>query len=157
MSAKRNARATAFAVALLVILAVPTAALAAPKVPGAEPFELTFEGKDRVCSFDVLLTILDGTRLHEDQDIVISTGPLTVTVTNLDSGASQTFNASGPTFNNGQVLTGPAIILQPASLNVGEPFLIYHRGRVVFTANNDGILTIASITGETVDICAALS
>jgi hypothetical protein len=156
MSAKRNARATAFAVALLVILAVPTAALAAPKVPGAEPDVLDFPAGE-LCSFPVELTILNGTLPRPGQGMVIVTGPLTVTVTNLDSGASQTFNASGPTFNNGQVLTGPAIILQPASLNVGEPFLIYHRGRVVFTANNDGILTIASITGKTVDICAALS
>jgi hypothetical protein len=157
MSAKRNARATAFAVALLVILAVPTAALAAPKVPGSEPVVLDPFPAGELCSFAVELTILNGTLPRPGQGMVIVTGPLTVTVTNLDSGASQTFNASGPTFNNGQVLTGPAIILQPASLNVGEPFLIYHRGRVVFTANNDGILTIASITGETVDICAALS
>jgi hypothetical protein len=157
MSAKRNARATAFAVALLVILAVPTAALAAPKVPGAEPVELDFTGPHRVCSFDVRLTILDGQRLHQDQGTVILTGPFTVKVTNLNSDASQTFNASGPTLveprSGALVLTGPSIILQPASRNVGPPFLIYHRGRVVFTENN----TIASITGETVDICAALS
>ena len=157
MSAKRNARATAFAVALLVILAVPTAALAAPKVPGAEPLELIFRDENRVCSFPVQLTILDGTLPRPGQGMVIVTGPLTVTVTNLDSGASQTFNASGPTLveprSGALVLTGPSIILQPASRNVGPPFLIYHRGRVVFTENN----TIASITGETVDICAALS
>lgn len=157
MFAKRNARATVFAAVLLVILAVPTAALAAPKVPGAEPLVLTFTGEDRVCSFPVQLTILDGQRLHEDQGTVILTGPLTVTVTNLTSGASQTFNASGPTLveprSGALVLTGPSIILQPLSAGLGEPFLIYHRGRVVFTANN----TIASITGETVDICAALS
>jgi hypothetical protein len=157
MSAKRNARATAFAVALLVILAVPTAALAAPKVPGAEPLELDFTGNDRVCSFDVRLTILNGQREHQGQGTVILTGPLTVTVTNLDSGASQTFNASGPTLvdprSGALVFTGPSIILQPASAGLGEPFLIYNLGRVVFTANN----TIASITGKTVDICAALS
>jgi hypothetical protein len=156
MSVKRNARATAFAVALLVILAVPTAALAAPKVPGAEPAVLDFPAGE-LCSFPVRFTILDGQRLHEDQGTVILTGPLTVTVTNLDSGASQTFNASGPTLveprSGALVFTGPAIILQPLSANLGEPFLIYHRGRVVFTENN----TIASITGETVDICAALS
>jgi Polysaccharide deacetylase len=38
------------------------------------------------------------------------------------------------------VLVGPAIIGQPASRGVGNPFLIYHRGRAVFTQNN----TIAS-------------
>jgi hypothetical protein len=157
MSAKRNARATAFAVALLVILAVPTAALAAPKVPGAEPVVLDFSAGE-LCSFPVQFTILDGQRLHEDQGTVILTGPFTVTVTNLSpGGASQTFNASGPTLveprSGALVLTGPSIILQPASRNVGPPFLIYNLGRVVFTANN----TIASITGKTVDICAALS
>jgi hypothetical protein len=156
MSAKQNARATAFAVALLVILAVPTVALAAPNIPGAEPVVADFPAGE-LCSFPVQLTILDGTLRRPGQGMVIVTGPLTVKVTNLDSGASQTFNASGPTFNNGQVLVGPAIILQPASFEVGEPFLIYNLGRVVFTENNDGILTIASITGKTVDICAALS
>jgi hypothetical protein len=156
MSVKRNASTTTFAVALLVILAVPTVALAAPKVPGAEPIVLDFPAGE-FCSFPVQLTILDGQRLHEGQGTVILTGPFTVTVTNLSSGASQTFNASGATLveprSGALVLVGPAIIGQPASRGVGDPFLIYHRGRAVFTENN----TLASITGETVDICAALS
>jgi hypothetical protein len=156
MSAKRNASAAAFAVALLAILAVPSAVLAAPKVPGAEPIVLDFPAGE-FCSFPVQLTILDGQRLHEGQGIVILTGPFTVTVTNLSSSTSQTFNASGATLveprSGALVLVGPAIIGQPASRGVGEPFLIYHRGRAVFTENN----TLASITGETVDICAALS
>jgi hypothetical protein len=87
---------------------------------------------------------------------VVLTGPFVVTVTNLVSGASQTFNASGPTMveprSGAVVLVGPAIIAQPASRGVGDPFLIYHRGRAVFTQND----TLASITGKTVDICAAL-
>jgi hypothetical protein len=156
MSAKQNARASAFAVALLVVLAVPTAALAAPKLPGVEPSVLEFPAGE-FCSFPVRLTILDGQRLHEGQGTVTLTGPFVVTVTNLATGASQTFNASGPTLvepgSGALVLTGPAIIGQPASMGVGEPFLIYHRGRAVFTQDN----TLASITGQTVDICAALS
>jgi hypothetical protein len=156
MPAKRNAGATALAVALLAILAVPTAALAAPAIPGAEPIVLDFPAGE-FCSFPVQLTILDGQRLHEGQGTVLLTGPFTATVTNLASGASQTFNASGSTIleprSGALVLAGPAIIGQPASRGVGEPFLIYHRGRAVFTENN----TLASITGETVDICAALS
>jgi hypothetical protein len=79
MSAKRNARATAFAVALLVILAVPTAALAAPKVPGAEPVVLPDFPAGELCSFPVRLTILDGQRMHQGQGTVILTGPFTVT------------------------------------------------------------------------------
>jgi hypothetical protein len=156
MSAKQNARATAFAVALLVILAVPTVALAAPKVPGAEPVMQDFPAGE-LCSFPVQFTILNGQREHQGQGTVIFTGPFTVKVTNLGSGASQTFNASGPTLvdprSGAPAFTGPTIILQPASAGLGEPFLIYNLGRVVFTENN----TIASITGKTVDICAALS
>jgi hypothetical protein len=151
MSAKRNASAAAFAVALLAILAVPSAVLAAPKVPGAEPIVLDFPAGE-FCSFPVQLIILDGQRLHEGQGTVILTGPFTVTVTNLSSGTSQTFNASGATLveprSGALVLVGPAIIGQPASRGVGEPFLIYHRGRAVFTENN----TLASITGEAGDL-----
>lgn len=156
MSTKRNVGVTVFAVALLVILTVPAAALAVPKVPGAEPIVLDFPAGE-FCSFPIQLSILDGQRLHQGPGTVVLTGPFVVTVTNLASGASQTFNASGPTLveprNGAVVLVGPAIIAQPASRGVGEPFLIYHRGRAVFTENN----TIASITGTTVDICAALS
>jgi hypothetical protein len=155
MSAKTNVGLAALAVALLVTLVVPSAALAAPTIPGVEPIVLDFPAGE-FCSFPVQLTILDGQRLHEDQGTVLLTGPFTVTVTNLSTGASQTFNASGPTLvepgSDALVLVGPAIIGQPASRGVGEPFLIYHRGRAIFTEN----LTLASITGETVDICAAL-
>jgi hypothetical protein len=109
------------------------------------------------CSFPVRFTFLDGQRLHEGQGTVILTGPFVATVTNLASGASQTFNASGPTLvehrSGALVLAGPAIIGESASMGVGEPFLIYQRGRAVFTQNN----TLASSTGTTVDICAALS
>jgi hypothetical protein len=156
MSVKRNATATAFAVALLIILAVPTAALAVPRVPGVEPFVVDVPAGE-FCSFPVQLTILDGQRLHQGPGTVVLTGPFAVTVTNMASGASQTFTASGPTMleprSGAVVLVGPAIIGQPASRGVGDPFLIYHRGRAVFTENN----TLASITGQTVDICAALS
>jgi hypothetical protein len=156
MSSKRNVGVTVFAVALLVILAVPTAALAVPKVPGAEPVVLDAPAGE-LCSFPIQLSILDGQRLHQGPGTVVLTGPFVLAVTNLASGASQTFNASGPTVIEPQsgrvVLVGPAIIAQPASRGVGEPFLIYHRGRAVFTEND----TLASITGRTVDICAALS
>lgn len=78
--------------------------------------------------------------------------PLSVTATNLDSGASRTFNASGPTFRNG-TLTGNALIGQPASRGVGPAFLIINRGRVTFNSDD----TIRTITGSHIDVCAALS
>jgi hypothetical protein len=90
-------------------------------------------------------------------DNLIVTGPIRITVTNTDADVSRTYNISGPTFvdttTGSIVLTGPALILQPASRNVGDPFLITTSGRVTFTENN----TIESIQGRiTHDICAEL-
>jgi hypothetical protein len=131
--------------------AAPSAAPAAPAVPGAEPVVLTFPAGE-FCAFPIEVTLLDGTRLHKDGSRLFSTGPLSVTVTNLDTGVAATFNASGPTFADG-TLTGTALIGQPASRNVGPAFLIINRGRVTFTANS----TINTITGSQIDICAALT
>ncbi|MCA1709508.1 MAG: hypothetical protein LC808_42005, partial [Actinobacteria bacterium] len=83
---------------------------------------------------------------------IYSTGSLTATITNESSGETQTFNISGPTFNDG-TLTGPALILQPASAGVGPAFLIVNKGRVTFTENN----TIATIKGSTTDVCEVLA
>ena len=124
--------------------------MAAPAVPSAEPVVLTFPAGE-LCAFPVELALLDGTRLNAGPAL-FSNGPLSITVTNLATGAAQTFNASGPTFADG-TLTGTALIAQAASRNVGPPFLILNRGRVTFTANN----TIQSITGDQIDICAALA
>lgn len=138
------------AVSVLAV-AVPSAAIAAPAVPGAEPVVVTAPAGE-YCAFPIQLSFRDGTRFHDEGGAVFSTGPLSVTATNLNTGASQTFNASGPTFRDGS-LTGPALIGQPQSSNVGDPFLIINRGRATFTANN----TIATITGNQIDVCASLS
>jgi len=88
----------------------------------------------------------------------IFTGPARVTVTNIETDVSRTYNISGPSFVDTTtgipVLTGPALILQPASRNVGDPFLITTSGRVTFIEN----FTIENIQGRiTHDICAELS
>ena len=139
------------AAASVAAIAAPSAAPAAPAVPGAEPVVLTFPVGE-FCAYPIEVAFLDGTRLHDDGSRLFSTGPLSVTVTNLNTGVAETLNASGPTFADG-TLTGTALIAQPASRNVGPAFLILNRGRVTFTANN----TIKTITGSQIDICAALT
>ncbi len=104
------------------------------------------------CAFPLQFSFRDGSKLHKDTSALFSTGPLSVTITNLDSGAAQTFNASGPTFRDG-TLTVHAPIGQPLSRGVGPAFLIINSGRVTFTANN----TIDTITGRHIDVCPVLS
>jgi hypothetical protein len=134
-----------------VAVAAPTVATAAPKLPQGESFNVTFPDGE-LCSFAVNLFVVDGTKLHKDTTPVFSTGPLTVTVTNLSHNTSKTYNVSGPTFRDG-TLTGPALILQPKSAGLGKPFLIINDGRVTF--NND--MTIKTITGKQTDLCDALA
>jgi hypothetical protein len=85
------------------------------------------------------------------------TGPFKATLTNLSSGVSRDYNVSGPGMvdpRSGQpVAVGPSLVFQPAS--VGEPFLLYIQGRVVFTNTNP--LQIDSVVGKVTDVCAQLS
>ena len=137
---------------------IPGVAGAAPAVPKAEP--LTFEFRaGELCPFPVQIVVLDGTKIHNtgNGDTIVA-GPISATVTNVTTGATRTYNASGPTFFRSgadvpTVSTGPQLILQPASRNVGPPFLIYTTGRVTWTPN----FTIASRTGHVTDVCAELS
>lgn len=148
---RRGTRYALLALTSLLAVAMPSLASAAPAVPGAVPQVADFPAGE-FCSFPIEVAFRDGTKLHKDSSRVFSTGPLSVTATNLDSGASRTFNASGPTFRNG-TLTGNALIGQPASRGVGPAFLIINRGRVTFNSDN----TIRTITGSQIDVCAALS
>lgn len=141
--------AVAATVALLPTL-MPTAAAAAPP-PRGETTTLTFPSGE-LCDFPVTIVVNDATKLHPGPGAVFSTGTLTATITNDATGETQTFNVSGPTFKNG-TLTGPALVLQPASAGLGPAFLIVNKGRVTFTENN----TIATITGNTTDVCAVLA
>jgi hypothetical protein len=89
---------------------------------------------------------------------VIVTGAATATVTNLETNQSRRYNISGPTFIDAEtgrlVLTGTALVGQPASQNVGSTFLIVTRGRVTFTPAN----TIESHHGTIAhNICTELA
>jgi hypothetical protein len=134
-------------------LAIPASATAAPKLPDVEPQSLVFPAGE-YCDFAIQYTYWDAQKLHDNAGAIVFTGPFVVTLENLDSDDAEvvTLNAPGPLLRDGTEV-GPWVIGQPASLGVGDPFLIYHRGRVTFNANN----TIASIHGKTVDLCAVLS
>jgi hypothetical protein len=133
-----------------------SAAALIPGVASAAPTEFIFPAGE-LCAFEVGLTPFGDQKTHDiGKGVILFTGRLTATVTNKETGATQSFNISGPTLGRGEVptaVTGPNLILQPASRNVGPAFLIYTTGRVNFTRE----FTIASRTGRVTDVCAALS
>jgi hypothetical protein len=141
----------------LVFAGVSGVGHGAPTVPGAEPVVLAVAPAGEFCSFPIKVTALDGQTARTVNGTFILTGPFTVTVTNTATGTSTTVNASGPTFvdtTTGLVTqVGPTLIGQPASRNVGPAFLILNFGRTEYTPN----LTIATITGQQTDLCAAVA
>jgi hypothetical protein len=137
-----------------------TQSLAAPAVPNGETSVIDAPA-DELCPFAVSIEVVSAAeeRPGSTDDNLIFTGPARITVTNTETDVSRTYNISGPTFidtttgPNGLVLTGPALILQPASFGLGDPFLITTSGRVSFTEDN----TIDRIQGRIAhDICAEL-
>jgi hypothetical protein len=138
---------------------VPGVAGAAPAVPNGEPVTLPVFPRGELCPFPVEITIVSAQKSRETgQGDTLVTGAFTTTVVNLDTAATRSYNIPGPTFYRTGAdvpteVTGPNLILQPASRNVGPAFLIYTTGRVTFTSD----FTIASRTGEITDVCAELS
>jgi len=126
---------------------------AAPAVPNGETTVLTFPAGE-YCAFPIELTLVSREKTHDSgHGDVVYTGALTSTAKNLASGVVHTYNLSGPGFDEGNTITGPQLIGQPASRNVGPPFLIVAHGRVTFTPD----FTIATRTGSVTDVCADLS
>ena len=79
------------------------------------------------------------------------TGPASVTVTNLSTNQSLTYNASGPVARTG--FQGLNFLGQPASSGAGT-FLIITSGHPTFNPDN----TLASLNGRVLhDICAELA
>jgi hypothetical protein len=139
-------------VLVAVAVAVPAVTNAAPTVPRGSTFTLTFPAGE-ICSFPISLTVSSNAKVHDSgQGVIVATGPTVATVTNLESMESQTYNISGPELA-GNIDVGPWLIFQPASRNVGPPFLTLTRGRVTFTPIN----TIDTVRGNVTDVCAALA
>jgi hypothetical protein len=141
-----------------------TQSLAVPAVPHGET-SVTDYPAGELCAFPVRIEVVATTattapRPTPTDNKLIFTGPIRATITNISTDVSRTYNISGPTFVDtttnppGIVLTGPALILQPASLNIGAPFLKISSGRVSFPANNP----IETQHGKfTHDVCAELT
>ena len=135
-----------------------TGAQAVPAVPHGEPFEFSAPAGE-YCYFALQVVGKNAALVRPGSPggDVIATGPVAITVTNLETGKARSYNISGPTFVDAQTgrltLTGNALVGQPASISPGDTFLIVTRGRWVFTPQN----TIYSINGTIGhDICAEL-
>ena len=101
--------------ALVVAAVVPGGAQAAPEVPKGTLVTLIDNAPaGEFCSFPITVTAVDATKQHNTKGTVVAAGPLSVTVTNLATGESQTFNASGPTLidrsTGAFVSVGPTLI-----------------------------------------------
>jgi hypothetical protein len=138
-----------------------TQSLAAPAVPDGETSTTDYPAGE-LCAFPVRIVTVAATtteRPGSTDERLIFTGPIRATVTNTSTLVSRTYNISGPTFVDttteplGIVLTGPALVLQPASLGIGDPFLITTSGRVSFAANKPIDTRHGRITH---DVCAEL-
>lgn len=126
---------------------------AAPTVPGGNVSVQILDAGE-FCPFSVELTLVDNETFRDPADgHVYYTGAERGTAKNLATGAVRTYNLSGPGFDGGNTIAGPQLIGQPASRNVGPPFLIVNYGRVTFTPD----FTIATRTGRYTDVCADLS
>jgi hypothetical protein len=140
-----------------VLFAQP--AWSTPAVPKGETFTFTLDA-GVVCSFGVKITATSQQmeRATLPNGIVIVTGAALVTITNQDSGASATYNISGPTRfdpSTGRlVLTGLNLLIGPA--DSGGPFLIVTSGRVSFIVNQP--LDMQQLRGHVMhDVCAELA
>ncbi|TCO44906.1 hypothetical protein EV646_10978 [Kribbella antiqua] len=140
------------------LVAVQAAQAAPPVVPNGEPFEILSPAGE-YCSFPLRISGESAAVVRPGSpngDLII-TGAVAVTVTNLATGESRSYNVSGPTFVDAQtglqVFRGPALIGQPVSVNAEDTFLIITRGQWTF----DPTTTAHSFRGRIAhDICAEL-
>lgn len=136
-------------------------ASAAPKVPQGTDFKFSVDAGE-LCPFGVEFTGRSSASTPDDPTATLPdgtrvlNGPAVVTVTS-ETGKSATYNISGPAFRSATdhlVVTGQNLILQPASLNIGDPFAIVTNGRVTFQENNP----IETFSGHVAhDVCAELA
>lgn len=150
-------------VAAVALLALAPVADAAPnprshRIPVEQPHNEVLTG---LCPFPVVLdTVVNGefSKTHQD-GVTIVTGRLVVRVTNQETGASRTYNVSGPvriTPESGTTLVvelmGRSILTDPS---VG---VIVSSGRVVVRVDlTTGTLTILSTSGHVEDVCQTLA
>ena len=152
---------------LLIIVALLLFALpasSAPRVPNGEPIYFLSPSDEfaRVCDFTVEVTGTNGQldRATLPNGLVIIAGPAVATVTNLDNGASATYNASGPykydPATNRVTVFGQNLILGPeGSTGPDGPFLIVTSGQVSFILNQPIDVPLRGHVSH--DVCAELA
>ena len=142
--------ATTLALAASALVLAPAAASAAPHVPNGAVEELDLPA-GLYCSFPIHVETVSAQAPRPDLPSTIVTGAYAITVTNADTSASATYNASGPAIGSKQV--GLWLLGQP-STSSPNTFLIITAGQPTF--NGDG--TLASQHGHVLhDICAELA
>jgi hypothetical protein len=114
--------------------------------------------------FDVGITVGDqaGNPDNVGPRAVAMAGSMEVTLENMETGTTYSVRTAGalrtsPGSNGSTIATvsGPSILfLFPT--DPGGPATTLFRGRLVFDQSADGVTTVTSSTGGTVDLCAAL-
>src|SRR5215210_5867317 len=131
-SATRAPMTAALGASVLLLLAQP--ALAKP--PSCDPNAFCFPA-GTLCEFNVQIVQVgvQQERVTLPNGVIIFTGRSTATVTNQDTGASRTYNVSGPVqfdpSTNRVTLFGPSLVLEPER----DGFLIQTKGQVTFVVN----------------------
>ena len=94
---------------------------------------------------------------------VLLAGTQEYTLENMESGTTYAVRSAGavstsPGPNGSTVftVTGPSVLLLFPT-DPGGPATTLYRGRLVFTQSADGVTTIESSTGGTVDLCGAIA
>jgi hypothetical protein len=140
------------------LFAIQPAQATGPAVPHGEPIEILSPAGE-YCPFPLRISGKSAAVVRPGSpngDLII-TGAVAVTVTNLATGESRSYNVSGPTFVDGQtgvqVYRGTALIGQPVSVNAEDTFLIITRGQWTF----DPTTSAHSFRGRIAhDVCAEL-
>jgi hypothetical protein len=154
----RAARLTLASAALLLLSTPP--AVSAPPAPGGAPSmdPIIFAAGER-CPFPIAITVRDNSAVRHElpSGILIISGQVRATVTNMETDASRAYNISGPvTFDpatNRVVMVGSSLIGAPP--DIGGPFLIVTSGRVSFI---DGQPIDQPLRGHVRhDVCADLA
>ncbi len=163
----RPARLIALAcgVGAAAVLATSTVANASPPIPIPPNTEATWPA-GTVCSYPVHVVATENkSLLHPlSNGQLVITGKLTEQVTNLQTGESESFKASGPLRiiphddGSATVIThGRLFLTLSGSGDVIGPGLFVLVGRVVTQVSPEGNLTSISHVPNMIDVCAALA
>jgi hypothetical protein len=152
---------------LMLALALPAAAVAQPPTILITPFTGAFVPAADACGFDVLVNPQAG-RPNKERTIIFNNarvaiaGPLFVTLKNMNSGKTIDLNISGPSRISASGTTytsiGPSIWPLPSDVlaAAGLPPLPLIHGQFVFTFDDQGNITVQSVTGTVQDVCQLL-